>query len=111
MKGCLAFMALWMMVSAASAEENVIVIPNDKLAQYVLIDTSGSAEERMIVVKRSSMSGIVYSRRVYNCKEDTVHFLGSGLTMEALNGDQINWREQPVESDTVASDIEKIACK
>jgi hypothetical protein len=110
MKGCLAFMALWMLVSAASAEEKVIVIPNDRLGQYVLIDKSGSAEERMIVVRRAGISGVVYSRRVYNCTEDTVHFLGSGLTMEALDRDQINWREQPVESGTVASDIERIAC-
>ena len=110
MKGCLAFMVLLMLVSAASAAEKAIVVPNDKLAKYFVIETGGSAKERLIVVKRSSMSGIVYSKRIYNCEEDTVHFMGSGLTIEALNGDQIDWRVQPVENDTVASDIERIAC-
>ena len=103
-------MALWAVASMASAEELMISIPNDLHARYVLIQKSGSLQERLIVVRRTSMSGIVYSRRVYDCAEDTVHFLGSGLTLKALDSDQIEWRVQSVATDTVASDIQRVAC-
>ena len=110
MKGCVALIALWTVVSAASAEERTISIPSDMFAKYVVIQKSGSAEERLIVVRRTSMSGIVFSKRVYDCQEDKVHFLGSSLTLEGLDADQMQWRVQSVERGSVADDLERVAC-
>lgn len=110
MNGCLAGMALWVVVAVANAGEQTISVPNDRYAQYALIQKSGDTQERLIVVRRTSMSGVVYSRRAYDCEDDTVHFLGSGLTLEALETDQIEWRVQSVERGTVADDLERIAC-
>lgn len=103
-------MALRVVASMASAEELTILIPNDLHARYVLIQKSGSLQERLIVMRRTRMSRMVYLRRVYDCVEDTVHFLGSGLTLKALDSDQIEWRVQSVGSDTVAGNIQHAAC-
>lgn len=110
MKGCLALMALLTVVSAAAAEERTISLPSDMHAKYLVVQKSGSTQQRLIVVRRTSMSGVVFSRRVYDCQEDKVHFLGSSLTLEGLDADQMQWRVQSVERGSVADDLERVAC-
>lgn len=63
------------------AAEKQLSVPSDPKAQYFVLEKGGKGAERTIVTKRVGPSGISYSKRLYNCKNRTVKYLGTGDSM------------------------------
>jgi len=61
-----------------------IRIPSDSNAEYSILEKQGSGSERTITTKRTGSSGTTYSRRLYNCAQETFKYLGTGESFEAM---------------------------
>jgi hypothetical protein len=64
--------------SLTGAAEISLSIPSDANANFFVLEKSGKGPERTILTKRIESSGASFSKRLYNCKDDTVKYLGNG---------------------------------
>jgi hypothetical protein len=96
--------------SLVSAAEVPISIPSDSRALYVVLEKGGRGDERIIVTKRVGSSGTSYSRRVYNCRENTVKYLGTGDTLAAMNSSSPDPRMGPIVEGSIAYYVGRYAC-
>ena len=102
---------LWIATLAVTAaEERVIPVPNDPYAKHVLVHKSGKPNHRVVVTKRTGLTGELYTKRAYNCEKQTVRMLSSGNTLDILDGHENDWPEKPVASRSVSEDIGMQAC-
>lgn len=95
----------------ASAAEPPVSIPSDSKAQYSVLEKNGTGTERTIVTKRVGSSGTSYSRRIYNCKENTVRYLGTGDTRAAMNSSRPDPTIAPIVEGSIAYYVGLHACK
>lgn len=59
-------------------------VPSDAKANFYVLEKGGQGNERTIVTKRAGPSGISYSKRLYNCADHTVKYLGTGDSLAAM---------------------------
>lgn len=96
----------------AIALEQTLVVPSDRKAQYTILEKNGTGTERTIVTKRVGPTGTTsYSRRIYNCADGTVKYLGTGETWEAMENSPPDPRMAPIVPGAIAFYVGQEACK
>lgn len=102
---------LWIATLAVNAaEEQAIPVPSDPYAKHVLVHKSGNPKHRVVVTKRTGLTGELYTKRAYNCEKQTVRMVSSGYTLDIVDNHENDWPEKPVASRSVAADIAMQAC-
>ncbi|WAP65398.1 hypothetical protein OZ911_08365 [Pseudomonas fortuita] len=86
-------------------------VPSDPKAAYTILARDTSGNERTITTKRVGSSGTSYSRRLYNCADRTVKYLGSGETLEQMKASQPDPRMGPIVSGSIADYVGAEACR
>ena len=97
--------------SLAGAAEIPLSIPSDANASFFVLEKNGKGPERTIVTKCVGSSGTSYSKRLYNCKDDTVKYLGTGDTIEAMNTSRPDLRMSSIVQGSIAYHVGIFACK
>ena len=106
-----AMLLLVMVTPLAFALEGITIeVPNDPYGKHELVHKSGKSTHRVIVTKRTGLSGELYTKRRYNCEKQTVQMIGTGHTLEILENQDNKWPESAVMSRSVAEDIGMLAC-
>ena len=110
MKFKLVYFALIVSASALAAEMPLSV-PSDAKAQYFILEKGGSGSQRTIVTKRVGSSGTSYSKRLYNCADDTVKYLGTGDSLNAMSKSNPDPNMAPIVQGSIAYYVGLEACK
>ena len=110
MKYQIAFISLVISVSAFAAEKP-IVVPSDPKAQFFVLEKGGSGPERTIVTKRVGSSGTSYSKRLYNCKNSTVKYLGTGDSLTEMASSRADQNMGSIVEGSIAYFVGVEACK
>ena len=97
--------------TGASAAEKPLVVPSDAKAKYTILETGGKWPNRTIVTKRVGSSGTSYSKRLYNCSNNTVKYLGSGDTLADMARSKPDPRMAPIVPQSIADYVGRQACK
>jgi hypothetical protein len=103
-------LALITSVLALAAEEP-LSIPSDAKAQFFILEKGGNSTERTIVTKRVGSSGTSYSKRLYDCTNHTVKYLGTGDSLEAMASSKADPNMTPIVSESIAYYVGVEACK
>jgi len=91
--------------------EKQLNVPSDPKATFFILEKGGKGIERTIVTKRVGPSGTTYSRRLYNCTNNTVKYLGSGDTMSAMISSKADPSMAPIVQGAIAYYVGLEACK
>lgn len=91
--------------------EKQLNIPSDPKAQYFILEKGGKGTNRTIVTKRVGSSGISYSKRLYNCANDTVKYLGTGSSIEEMSTSKADPSMGPIVQGSIAYYVGLEACK
>jgi hypothetical protein len=91
--------------------EKQLSVPSDPKATFFILEKGGKGAERTIVTKRVGPSGTTYSRRLYNCTNNTVKYLGSGETMSAMNSSKADPSMAPIVQGAIAYYVGLEACR
>ena len=110
MKFGLVFLSLCISASALAAEKPLSV-PSDSKAQFFVLEKGGSGAQRFIVTKRVGSSGISYSKRLYDCNDSTVKYLGTGDSLAAMAASRADLNMGPVVQGSIAYYVGVEACK
>lgn len=105
---CMACLAV---VPASIAASTPLVVPTDPKATYTVLEVAGSYPHRTIVTKRVGASGTSYSKRLYNCTNSTVKYLGSGDTLADMARSKADPHMAPIVPRSIADYVGKRACK
>ncbi|MBA1228580.1 hypothetical protein G7013_02810 [Pseudomonas viridiflava] len=103
-------LALLLPAISAHAESKPISIPHDPAAQHALVEKTGALTHRIVVTKRESLLGVIYSKRVYNCDNHTVNLVGTGATLEIMESAHAVSGMGPVIPDSTSEYIQNEAC-
>lgn len=95
----------------ALSEAATLHVPSDPKATYTILARDTSGNERTITTKRVGSSGTSYSRRLYNCADRTVKYLGSGETLEQMEASQPDPRMGPIVTGSIADYVGAEACR
>ncbi|SHM49524.1 hypothetical protein SAMN05216593_101194 [Pseudomonas asturiensis] len=104
------FLLLIIPAMSAHAEGRNIVVPHDPTGQHALVEKTGAPTNRIVVTRRESLLGVIYSKRVYNCANHTVNLVGTGSTLEIMESAQAVSGMGPVIRDSTAEYIQTEAC-
>ena len=108
----LAFAICMLVISLVSfAAETDLAIPTDARAKYTILEIGGKWPDRTIVTKRVGSSGTSYSKRIYNCSNNTVKYLGSGDTLMEMGRSNPDPKMAPIVQESIADYIGRQACK
>jgi len=107
----LLFTLAFITAGAAVAEDTQFRIPTDAKAIYTVIERSGTGRIRTIVTKREGPSGTSYSKRQYDCDQNTWKYLGTGDTMEAMGASKPEKSMTPALAGSIASFVGGVACR
>lgn len=110
MKLMFASIAIVVSASAFSAE-SLVSVPSDPKAQFFALEKGGSGSERTIVTKRVGTSGVSYSKRLYNCANSTVKYLGTGDSLDAMSRSMPDPNMGPIVQGSIAYYVGIEACK
>ena len=110
MKFQLVSLSLFIAASAIAAEKPLSV-PSDPKAQFFVLEKGGSGTQRTIVTKRVGPSGIGYSKRLYNCTDSTVKYLGTGDSLAAMVASKADPNMGPIVQGSIAYYVGVEACK
>ena len=103
---------LSLIVSASSfAAERPISVPSDSKAHFFVLEKDGKGAERTIVTKRVGPSGTSYSKRFYNCKKNTVKYLGDGDSLAEMASSKADPSMGPIVQGSIAYYVGLEACK
>jgi hypothetical protein len=103
---------LAVLLSASMAlAETMLNVPADPTAQHVLVKKGGTGAARLIVTKRVGLEGISFAKRLYNCKENTVKFLGSAGSVEEIAGSKPDGKMETIAAGSIDFFIGAEACK
>ena len=106
------FVIALLTASAASfAAEKPQVVPTDAKAKYTILEIGGQWPNRTIVTKRIGSSGTSYSKRIYNCSNNTVKYLGSGDTLADMAQSKPDPKMAPIVPQSIADYVGRQACK
>lgn len=104
-------LAVLLISASAFAAEEPVNVPADENAQYFVLEKSGSDAERIIVTKRVGPRGTTYSKRLYNCTESTVKYLGTGDSLEEMAASEADLNMEPIAPGTIGYYVGVEACK
>jgi hypothetical protein len=110
MKRHLAVLALLVSASALAAEIPLSV-PSDPNAKFFVLEKGGTGSERTIVTKRVGPGGTSYSKRLYNCSNGTVKYLGSGGSLAEMASSKPHANMGPIVTGSIAYYVGIEACK
>ncbi|HSI45113.1 MAG TPA: hypothetical protein VK950_02960 [Methylophilus sp.] len=110
MKYHLAFISL-LISASAYAVEKPLGVPSDPKAQFFVLEKGGNGSERTIVTKRVGSSGTSYSKRLYNCKNSTVKYLGTGDSLTEMTSSRADQNMGPIVEGSIAYYVGVEACK
>ena len=111
MRRFIALSALLAVSSTADAAERPLVIPSDAKAKYTILEVGGEWPNRTIVTRRVGSSGTTYSKRLYNCSNNTVKYLGTGDTLADMAKSNADPKMTPIISQSIADHVGRQACK
>lgn len=109
MRHALLTLALTISASAAFAE-TPLHIPSDPKASYTILQRDTQGVERTITTRREGSSGTTYSKRLYNCSNHTVKYLGTGDSIEQMNSSSPDPKMAPVISGSIADFVGEAVC-
>ncbi|WP_445774245.1 hypothetical protein [Shewanella sp.] len=107
----IAIMSFLAVPTVLQAAELKIHIPTDPKASYTILEKSRSGDEATIVTKRVGSSGTSFSKRLYNCSNETVKYIGTGDTIESMNASKPDPKMAPIFDKSIAYYVGKEACK
>jgi len=112
MKKTFPYVVLCLAMSACdtSLPADSFTIPSDPKGVYVVLEKGGNGNERTILTKREGPSGTTYSKRLYNCAENTVKYLGTGSSVAAMNASPADPRMAPITEFSIAHYLGLKAC-
>ncbi len=94
------------------AEGVRIDVPSDPGAAFYLMDkVTDQGASRIIITRRIGSSGESWSRRIFNCTDYTVKYLGSGATRAAMDASRPDPNMTNVLPGTIADDVGRAACR
>lgn len=100
------------LLSASMARaETLLSVPADPTAQHFLVKKGGTGVARLIVTKRVGPEGISFAKRLYNCKENTVKFLGSAGSVEEIAATKPDSKIEAIAAGSIDFFIGAEACK
>jgi hypothetical protein len=97
--------------AVALAGEKPLVVPSDLKGQYFVLEKGGNNTDRTIITKRIGPSGTSFSKRLYNCKNNTVKYLGTGDTLAAMSASKPDPNMGPIVGGSIAFHVGLEACK
>jgi hypothetical protein len=102
---------LLLISSSASSAEKTISVPSDAKAQYSVLEIGGKWPKRTIVTKRFGPSGTSYSKRLYDCSNNTVKYLGNGDSLAEMGKSKPDPNMGPIVPQSIAYYVGQHACK
>jgi hypothetical protein len=124
MKIRVTFLTLCAAIAACTKEKNYVsapvdaappvppfTVPSDAKANFYVLEKGGVGNERTIVTKREGPSGVTYSKRLYNCVDHTVKYLGTGESMEAMAVSPADPAMAPIVEGSIAYYVGLQACQ
>jgi hypothetical protein len=96
---------------AAIAVETPLSVPSDPKARFFVLEKGGKGAERTILTKRVGPSGTSYSRRLYNCSNSTVKYLGTGDTLDEMKKSKPDPNMGPIVPGSIAFYVGQEACR
>lgn len=95
--------------------EGTPITINSDTARYFVLEKQMKVDNnknlRSIVTKRVGSSGVTYSKRLYDCKNNTVKYLGSGDTLEKMNTSKLDTKMSAIFDGSIAYEVGLIICK
>ena len=104
-------LTLAVIAPAIYAVEKSMTVPTDAKAKYTILETGGKWPNRTIVTKRVGSSGTSYSKRLYNCTNNTVKYLGTGDTLAEMAQSKADPKMAPIVGQSIADYVGRQACK
>ena len=98
-------------LAAVVAEEMQFSIPSDPKAKYFVLEKNTRGSERAIVTKRVGSSGTSFSKRLYNCSNGTVKYLGDGDSLAEMAASKPDSKIGPIVAGSIAYYVGIEACK
>lgn len=90
----------------------LISVPSDPAASFYMMDkVVEQGGGRVIITRRVGSSGESWSRRIYDCGEYTVKYLGTGATRAAMDAGKPDPNMTRVLPRTIADDVGRVACR
>lgn len=110
MRICSVLLALALPTTVLAAEKPLHV-PSDAKASYLVLEKGGSGSQRTIVTKRTGSSGTSYSKRLYDCSNGTVKYLGSSDSLEGMKRSKPDPKMGPIVEGSIAYYVGLEACR
>lgn len=93
------------------AAEKPLSVPSDPKASYLVLEKGGSGSQRTIVTKRTGASGTSYSKRLYDCSNGTVKYLGSSDSLEGMKRSKPDPKIGPIVEGSITYYVGLEACR
>lgn len=105
-------LALCLLTPALSAaEEKEFSVPSDPHARFFVLEKEGGGGIYTIVTKRVGTQYISFSKRLYDCAENTVKYLGSGDSLDAMEKSKPDERMGPIIKGSIAYYVALQVCQ
>lgn len=111
MKYMIAVVLILTSFSSLSAKNKSISVPSDSKASYIVLETGKQSGMRTIVTERTGPSGTSYSKRIYDCKNKKVKYLGDGETLADMKKSTPDASMYDIVPGSIADYIGIEACK
>ena len=105
------FMPALVWPAFAWSAETPLNVPPDSTAKYTILQIGGDWPSRTIVTKRVGPAGTIYAKRLYDCSNNTVKYLGTGDTQEAMTSSKPDANMTAVIPESIADYVGREACK
>ena len=100
-----------LLITPVIAAEVAIKVPSDPKAKYYALEKSGKGAERVILTKRVGPSGTSYSKRLYNCANNTFKYLADADTLDGLVKSKPEPRMSELVEGSISYYVGREACK
>ena len=97
--------------TSALATESTLNVPSDSKAQFFVLEKDGKGAQRTIVTKRVGSSGTSFSKRLYNCNDNTVKYLGTGDSLASMATSKADPNMASIVQGSIAYYVGVEACK
>ena len=91
-------------------QETPFNVPSDSNASFYILEKGGSGSERTILTKRVGSSGTTFSKRLYNCDNSTVKYLGTGDSLIQMQSSSPDANMSPIIKGSIAYYVGIEAC-
>ncbi|WP_166362418.1 hypothetical protein [Pseudomonas akapageensis] len=108
----LVFLSCLLSLNATSALADAPQISSDlDDATFSIVSMTGDSADRTVVTKRVGVIGTSYAKRVLNCADRTVRFLGSANIVEDLASAKQDRESTPIYKGSLSETIAEVACE